>query len=510
MARIEFKISSLSPLVFSEGGSLNTISTKSYIPGNIIRGMFASAYIQKKNLGKNAHMDNPFFQWFLKGSLCFENAYIGSTSNKNFPVPFSMQREKENKGEIRDKLIDEDEINVPLQPIRGFGRFDSNGKGLNIREVRKTLNFHHQRDAKKGIAQKGKFFVYESIAPDQIFWGGINGDKNSLVSFREEFDTGNSYRIGRSRGNQYGKITLEFLDSLEKENKITIRNGCLSLTFFSDVIIYDANGWATTDNLVLEQKLRERVGQSLAINKAFVRTGEVENFISIWKLRRPTETCFLAGSCFLISGLISDRDTHSRLQDLSNTGLGERLEEGYGRIAFGIQRSPTLHINGDEIHKPSKPKNIPLGTKKILKILVEKALLQKVQNKALASIEQFDLLEISSSLISKLEYVKKKHDRKEFIDYLNELRPQAKKKLEKCSDGRHNLLEFFHQDIGDVIISEDFYSGQITDILEEVSPIQDSIRSTDFQELIYETFVLTFLSTARNYLKIASGRGGVR
>ncbi|MBI5207063.1 MAG: hypothetical protein HY934_04650 [Candidatus Firestonebacteria bacterium] len=118
------------------------------------------------------------------------------------------------------------------------------------------------------------------------------------------------------------------------------------MTLISDAIIYNKQGFSTTKETDLIDELKITLGDNIKINKAFIKTGETENFVSIWKLRRPSETCFQMGSCFLINGLISS--DKAKLLELEKNGIGERRGEGFGRIIFNFQKVEKLDIETKE------------------------------------------------------------------------------------------------------------------------------------------------------------------
>ncbi|MGC8938809.1 MAG: hypothetical protein ACP5KH_07500 [Thermodesulfovibrio sp.] len=107
MQAIKYCITTLSPLLLaSNTGDPNMVSTLDYIPGTCLRGMFANEYIKKRKLGENAHKDETFYRRFLKGELKITNAYIIYGNYHYYPVPLSVQEDKNEKGNAYDLLLE--------------------------------------------------------------------------------------------------------------------------------------------------------------------------------------------------------------------------------------------------------------------------------------------------------------------------------------------------------------------------------------------------------------------
>ena len=76
------------------------------------------------------------------------------------------------------------------------------------------------------------------------------------------------------------------------------------------------------------------MGKGVKVLKAFAKAGQAESFVGKWGLKKPLETCLLAGSCFLLD--ISDAEI-SKLIELERFGLGEKTNEGFGKCIFALQ-----------------------------------------------------------------------------------------------------------------------------------------------------------------------------
>jgi len=392
MKSLKFHITTLSPLLITNNtGDLNMVSTKEYISGTAILGALAGIYIKKNNL-EDAHKNNDFYKWFLDGSLKFTNAYIVSIDDKknindNLPIPISIQKNKDDETDIYDLLFSEDKeiADKTTKIIGGFGKIEKDL--LYEQNVKKSLNFHHERDCDTGTTQKGMIFNYESIDSGQTFEGAIIGEGNDLKTLYTSFGKSFETNIGRSRSAQYGKVNFEFLNDKPEDIPVNSASGEITLTLISDTIIYNEHGFSTTDKRDFEKALTDKLGHSVEIKKAFIKTGEIENFVSVWKLRKPTETCFLMGSCFLISEI--DANNLEKLKELQISGIGERTHEGFGRVAIGIRTDKSL-TKRDYGEAPISSGTLPTIAKEIANGAVKNYIRKIIEVKALEECAGFN------------------------------------------------------------------------------------------------------------------------
>jgi CRISPR-associated protein Csx10 len=524
MRAVKFRITSLSPLLFaSNTGDPNMVATLDYIPGTHIRGMFANEYIKRKGLGVKAHEDSTFYNWFLKGDLKFTNAYIVQKNNNEihglFPIPLSIQCEK-GKEEAYDLLLQDDESDMQTVPISGYGRIDKSNsdkkKVLYKKEVKKSLNFHHARDREKGVSKEGYIFNYESIDENQTFEGYIIGNDEVITQFIDFIKELNKdvFYLGRSKNNQYGKVKFEIISTQPEEflSEIKIEQGYLDnviITLLSDTIIYNENGYSTTNLIDLENELKKHLGQEVKIKKAFIRQTDQEGFVSVWKLKTPSEVCFKAGSCFLLENL-EDADIE-KLKELQKTGIGMRTHEGFGRFVVGWQDESEFDVVKveDEI-EITKPNQIPDEVKELIKNIIKEKLKSELQIEAIEDAGDFtkDCKELPSrSLLAKLESAVKegkfkdlfKDDEDDKNDENGKLKKSARDKLENCRKEDTTLYEFLKN-----------FSLNVEDKMKkmknklELKNLYDEIAykpEREFKSELEKIYLLTFLSTMRKKIK---------
>jgi len=502
---LKLRIKTLAPfLITNNTGDPNMVSTREYISGTIVLGALAGLYIKKENLNQ-AHKDNNFRKWFLSGSIKFANAYIVAYDDRgqpqcNIPIPISIQKNKADENEIYD-LLCSDKVGsmVTTKRINGFGKFES---GLFYeQEVRKSLNFHHERDVAKGTTKEGMIFNYESIDAGQTFEATITGEEKDLKEMCAYYGKSFFVNIGRSRSVQYGRARFNFIkaepedipvNSCKPEDKYgDLERGEVILTLLSDTIIYNDHGFSTTDKNVLEKALQDKLGIDLKIKKAFLRTGEIENFVSVWKLRKPSEQCISMGSCVLVTGANDEK-----LKQLQKNGLGERTHEGFGRVAVGIQNKAKIsRENYGEAqvsigNRPAKANEIAIAA-------VKNYIRTKIEINAIDDCAKFKSFLPTKSLMAKLDVALKSRNPRAFKSYLDSLRKTAKDQLQKCHNGEENLFEFLQsKKVGIDIDLENKIRNYCMDIGNF-----NAKADNEFIELLYKSYFEVFFSSMRKAKK---------
>lgn len=496
MQIIRYRITSLLPLLFaSNTGDTNMVATLDYITGTHLRGMFANEYIKRKGIGKDAHKDETFYKWFLKGELKITNAYItaeiGNRVCRFLPIPFSIQREKGAEDIAYDLLFQNEDFDKQTKGIDGYGLLE--GDKLTRKSVKRSLNFHHARDREKGVSKKGLIFNYESIKEGQPFECYIIGNTDDLKEFSNIITDG-IYYLGRSRNNQYGKIKFEIISPKPEDFFSEIEPAKVEdkvvLTLLSDTIIYNENGYSTTDIKHIEKEL------GCTIKKAFIRQSEKEGFISVWRLKSPSEVCFKAGSSFLIE--IKDGDL-DRLKELQKTGIGMRTHEGFGRFVIGLQREDR-EINIKDCEKENVPKpssDVSEKLRSMLKKVIKDAIVKNLQYKAITNAKNFKNLP-PGSLLVKLEALVKDGKLKEFLGDEN-IKKTAKNHLERCRNNNKTLYEHLKEykiDIEAILNERQDIRGLCSEISYEASDIK-----AEYGDEFKKTYLTILLSTMRKTLK---------
>jgi len=429
MYKLTYLISLKHSIVISEkSGDQNMVQTKDFIPGTSMLGVTANLFL------KSYKPDNEFYRLFTRGDLKFSNAYIMNDKKTTIPAPFSIQHIKHFDEKAYDLLVFENKDNYDTKPFNGFINIDDT---ITTANVETKINFHHERDYSSGIAKKGVIFNYTAVSENQSFEGYIIGEKSDLEKISSILKENPLIRIGRSKTSQYAlaeikSITIsEFGYSIPDETE----KGYI-MTTLSDTIIYNQFGYSTTDKRDIQKYLK------VNIVKQFMRRGKSENFNRKLKLKTPSENTILAGSSFLIDKLPIN------YMEMELSGIGEKTNEGFGRISFGIQCEEVYSVKKFEKETKSKPVYSPLFidimSHKLLKNIKQSVIL-KATKKANHIAEAN---KVPNSLLGRLTLIannsiKPKENKDDyFIQKIKNLPRKATNSLQDCRFETSDLYEF--------------------------------------------------------------------
>lgn len=464
--RIKIIIKLKSPVLMTDvPGDQNMVESKLYLTGSSLMGIFADKYIKKHN----GIADDFFYNSFLRGGLTFTDAFKLIDDKKKglvpaYILPLSVQKKKHDESgdcieyfladDESEEKKDKDGMKNKFQSVGGFGSI--NDGFIKTVEVKSGISFH-------GAINNGKsdndIFNYEWIAPFQTFISYALGSEDYLKTFlrflKESADTAYDYDgeiflnayIGRSRTAEYGKIDMIISDiediSFKSNNDEELDDLCI-MTLLSDAIIYNEYGFSTAD----VNDLAKCLGTSVKIKKSAIRKKTVENFIGKWSARKPMENVITAGSSFLI-----ERSSLSEnYKDFEIYGIGERTNEGFGRVAFNL--NVKRQLKKEEATEPnlSYLNKIPPLTN-ISKKIIERRIIVFIKDQlaieAIKKANEADSRIITGSLSSKLKNftkaIKKIKDFEHFQKNINALRKVAKDKLSEASIENISMLDFLNK-----------------------------------------------------------------
>lgn len=460
MHSLRYRITTHATIVItSQLGDPNMVATEKYLPGTSVLGLLAARYIKKTPglTADQAYRNDHFYDWFLRGKLTVGPAYFVSQDGNGqeqvfLPVPLSIRKAKHAE-EIYDFLRHPDDSKIRTKAIDAFCLLDR--KTIQTQEVSTSLNFHHERDAETGTTAGAKIFTYESIDSGQTFEGVIFGDNADLQDLLNTCGPDWEAVVGRSKNAQYGEVQIVFLDQAPQLVTMPPRlpaqpgaNQSIALSLLSDTMIYNEHGFPSTDACDLEAHLTALLNTPVSIERARAKQADVENFLSIWRLKTPSSACFRMGSSFLLKLTQYDPNT---LLEAECRGIGERTSEGFGRCQFGWQTNePHLQIMKGREVSPAKPEGMPPAlTCDILCARISETLLKQAEMLALTDLKGFlkdKRKRPSNSLLGRLEHaVRHSSDQPGFVKFLTDLRKTAKDQLEACHNQERTLLDFLQK-----------------------------------------------------------------
>jgi CRISPR-associated protein Csx10 len=452
MNRLGYKITLLAPVIISNAeADENMTATSHSIPGSVLLGTFAARYLEKKPM-QNGHMDPNFYTWFLREGLCFGPAFPwiqdDDQSRSLYPLPFSLRKSKEpDNNTIYDVLsIDDNDLDSNTSSFKGYGETD--GLALLKWEIETKLQAHHERERSTGIVKKGVFFFYEALQPGQEFCGEIRGETRDLEEFYRFFGSGFEARMGKSKNAEYGRVRIE-LEQPELWSKKEIQGNSVTITFISPCILWNDYGYAEPSRERLQAYLQGFLGtKTLNISKAYLGDTTVENYLAVWRMKRPAEKALAAGStCKLEIGDFNDT-VKERLSVLAYTGLGERRKEGFGQLRINwLTRDDGIYELKD-MKKPYDTGSIipsvpfPETARGIFHEVFWFHLTLRIKEKALMDIKDYNRLPANNLLGRLLLTLEKSENRGGFLENIEEWKEKkAYNDLLNCKSDNANLAE---------------------------------------------------------------------
>ena len=386
---VSLGITTKSPVIISKRTVGNVVETLDYIPGTHLIKL-----IVKKLSGLGVDLG----QAITHGDIIITNATLEVNSQQGKPVPLALFYEKstgglDKGGKIYNRFVEtEDEAKGQLKGYRAGYINSTDGKFLPKHEtVKMTVGTHNTVDDKVQSPTKdsgGGIYSYEAIKPGTKLQAKLKlrksiadvldnktqkkwrSDSLSSVSLK------GNYRIGQSKKDDYGEISLEVLPNQDfKHQKPAITNNELTVWLLSDVLLRDERLRPTTDINCLKKELETKLKVKLAFKfcedkssedkklSFIARTHRIDSWQVRWGLPRPSLVGLAAGTCMVFEvkevkeGTLEYKLLIESLTEIESRGIGERRAEGYGQISFNdpILTQPTSTLEKPKDNQPENP-----------------------------------------------------------------------------------------------------------------------------------------------------------
>ncbi len=396
------------------GGSPDSASSLDFVPGSVVRGAVARAL---PGPGSGAEPLETFHRLILSGQVRYLNAYPLAEGRRAVPTPLSWRVAKHGDA-IFDLAAASAGEEAPWagEPLAGVPVSFVTLGAADPRQapVRMGAAVHHQRSRRMGrpVAGEGALFVFEALDAGQSFRGflAVDGDEEDARRAIREVRAAarETLLLGRSRRAGYGgRARISW--GTPRRRELEGRQGLISsdvasgtafrVLFLSDAILRDPATGAH-DPAVAEAAIREALADRVEVGARHWSTRLAGGFNRTWGLELPQALALRAGSVLALEALrpIALAD----LLALEASGIGERLAEGFGRLAFleAAAPEPRLLPPPPEAEPPA-PATVPPAVEGMERRLLEEALERHVAALAARRIEDARSLP-SPSLLSRL------------------------------------------------------------------------------------------------------------
>jgi CRISPR-associated protein Csx10 len=348
MKTITYRLTLEEPLLVTAlDGDPNSAVSYDYIPGSVLRGVLIGLTMRANDLTELDAADETTRRRFFSHQTRFLNAYPVLCNKRSLPSPHTWVQDKYAQGADKNKITDqvfiykdECEEDSPkkrkLKALRGrLVTFEAQGK-VAIADMQRTISVHVQRDRRYGRSRgedQGTIYRYEALSAGQVFEAAILcEDDADADDFKRLLEAHKTVSMGGARSAGYGRVAIgdaQKHDAWHETGEAPQRGEQIVITLLSDAVLRNGHGQHAADLESLCSALGITPDQ---VCKAYLARGAVGGFNRKWGLPLPQMPTLSMGSV-----LVLKKDTPLDL-NLAERGIGERRNEGFGRIAIGWQR----------------------------------------------------------------------------------------------------------------------------------------------------------------------------
>jgi CRISPR-associated protein Csx10 len=429
----------LDPLLITRvsNGEENSSRSLPYIPGTAFRGALIARY---RSNSSDLLLDNIASDLFFSGKICYLNAYpfYDKNGTRALPLPLSWRKRKGERtdgSEVVDFALDTDTEKDESVRVHFCGQTTNPSNFFALNPV-EELSIHISSQ-ERGLVRRenSSVFQYQAIAKKQRFVAAvIANEMQDLKQIKTLLEQDNLLFLGRSRSAKYGRVKIEEIRENEdwREVQETSINSVTIVTLLSDAILKNEYGQPTHD---LDGYISRQLNKKIKRQKAFIRPSIVGGFNRKWGLPLPVTSALGMGSVFVYpSNQLNAQD----LNFLVDTGIGERIIDGFGRIAVNWPATAKLTINLVNNHPQTI--NSPLSTtsQKLAYSMSERLLRQRIESNLMAIAQNYKIIgNIPSHQLSRLrnklrKAINERNFNTQDIElFLDKLKPAAQTQFER-------------------------------------------------------------------------------
>jgi CRISPR-associated protein Csx10 len=450
-------------LATSFQGDPNSDVSYSYIPGSMIRGAIIGRYMRQYHLSELDLTNDEVKRLFFDAkSTRYLNAYILSQKNqRTLPIPLSWFKDKD--AEFTDNLpITVYDFSVekgedPETP-KAVGEYfwAKEGGIVKLYKEKRRINIHNFRDRKKGRAtdNQGELFRYEALDAGQTFQSIILCEDDDVETIQNLLAEPNIW-FGGSQSAGYGHTKIiETQPSSTNWSEIGIsaedreNDEVVSITLLSDTLLRNDQGQPVADPSLIKQAIEDVLNITLPQPKLggiFISSTLIGGFNRKWGLPLPQVPALTAGSVIVFES--EDIEINSeQIQRLEAGGIGERREDGFGRIAVNWLENEYIQVILPKSSSPSSLLPLKSGSRLIAEQMAQRLLEQKLEQYLQKQVGYLNLDEgMSNSQLSRLQSVARQAlpngDCNLVISLLNNLPSNAMNQFYRLKIGNKSFRE---------------------------------------------------------------------
>jgi len=327
-------------------GDPNAAVSYPYIPGSVLRGMLIGLFIKMQRQQYHDFKLDAAGEWqslFFSPQTRYLNAYPLIDDQRALPIPATWTLPKYGKAAefITDSAIDDGErpaTVVKTKSVSGFTRVSK--QTAMLYKPLMVINVHTARARLHSSEQQ--VFRYEALAEGQTFVGAVLCDNAEHAPLLEQLLNKHPHVvIGGSRTAGYGSATISQVTPVEQWAEVDHKIGKeVILTFLSDALLQDDNGSYIPTPQTLETCLA-KLNVHCQVEPINMKTTWIGGFNRKWGLPLPQTIAVERGSVVRLKSIRANAPWKELIKLISE-GIGNRREDGFGRVALGWQQHSQL------------------------------------------------------------------------------------------------------------------------------------------------------------------------
>ena len=457
-------------LATSFQGDPNSDVSYSYIPGSMIRGAIIGRYMRQHQLSElDLTNDEVKRLFFNANSTRYLNAYLSSYEKqpqRTLPLPLCWFKDKDAELKhnspisVYDFSIERgDNPETPKSVGEYFWRKERGS--VKLYKDKRRINIHNFRDRQKGRStdNQGELFRYDALDAGQKFQSVILCEDGDAITIQMLLVTEPNIWLGGSQSAGYGHskiINLEILDRWDEigdpAEKRENNDKILSITLLSDTLLRNEYGQPVADPMLIKQAVEEVLNISLPEpSNIFAGSTLIGGFNRKWGLPLPQVPALAVGTAIVFEDI---EINESQIKRLEAYGIGERREDGFGRISVNWLQDEFFSAS---LPNSSNTSSLPPLEDKASRLLAEqmaqRLLEQKLEQYLQTKVGYLKLDEgISNSQLSRLQSVARQGlpngDCSLVISLLNNLPSNAKSQFDRTKIGNISFRQQLDEWLG--------------------------------------------------------------
>jgi CRISPR-associated protein Csx10 len=315
------------------------LSTMEYVPGTVVRGAFAGAWLARNGVSAPGTPARTEFLRLFEGGVRFGPLLRPGTEFVSLAVVTHKYQPEDSCAEVEyDRAVTGEvplrcpDCGSPLEQVKAL-----RGDRPPVRR-RTSVSIKNS-----GVAERGVLFTRETLAAGQAFRGALTAADPALLTILSELGP---VRVG-GRRTTHGLAEVAIRDGAPPPAPQRRDDGLLVVRLRSPGIFTDPNGRPSRDPDPSE--LTEVLGTPARVVRRWTRWQQVGGWHVASGLPKPAELAVAPGSTYLISTERTVADPV--LAQLAQRGLGLRRHEGFGDLAPPPELKPGRQARDTETRR---------------------------------------------------------------------------------------------------------------------------------------------------------------